>query len=327
MKIEHLQQAAGIVSKLGGRRPASAVTEVALFKGFTMPMVLQPGTAVTFTKEIESGGAPWALRAISCFTLAARGYIRVQIQLPNGRFLFGRNGIDVAMFCGIGSSRWAHDPELICEPGSKIQVKLSDDLHLLTETASVMMTFEGACLYYVRAGKPVKDGADVAASPRYFLDENQNILAPAWWSNEGLETPAGFVDEYYVHASAALETNPAAGTWTVAAAAVTGFPNPPLFEIQIAPGYDFYVRRMLFDIRVTGSATAKVFGKIRTGEGFTLNENYIDLGFCLCGAEYPGLWRVKGGDSVYTDARLMDSMGTGTVTMRVFLEGFRRRAA
>jgi hypothetical protein len=111
---------------------------------------------------------------------------------------------------------------------------------------------------------------------------------------------------------------------------VTTPPNPLPFEIQIDPGYDFFVRRMLFDLQLAGTQAAPgaiVLGKLRTGTGYVLNDNFIDLARYLCGAEYAGNWKVRGGDSVFIDANLADVSGTGTATFQVHLEGYRRRRA
>ncbi len=336
MNLEYLKQADQILSPLTAR--AGGVSVVPLFRCFNLPMILQPGASVTFTKEIESGGAPWELRAISQVVSGdgvptGGGGVRVQIQLPNGRFLFGRNGVLVTEFCSIGSYRWLQTPALRCEPGSKIQVTLSDPFTALSTPIAVTLLFEGACLYFLGGNPsmktilhPTQDVAMLASSlPRYQGVLNENILAPPWMSNEGIQTPAGFVDEYYTFASADPLVNPGASTWTVTGSAVTAAPNPPLFEIPIAPGYEFFVRRLLFDIQKTSTATGTVMGKIRTGEGFSLNDANIDLQQYLCGSEYPGVWKVKGGDSVFVDAHLTDPGGTGTITMRVYLEGYRRR--
>jgi hypothetical protein len=84
----------------------------------------------------------------------------------------------------------------------------------------------------------------------------------------------------------------------------------------------------LFDVQTTEEASAIVLAKLRTGAGYVLNDNFIDYARYLCGAEYPSNWRVKGGDSVFIDPVLADvAATTGTVTLQVFLEGYKRRRA
>jgi hypothetical protein len=253
--------------------------------------------------------------------------IRCQIQLPNGRNLFGGNGIDIGQFCWVGSWRWLQDPGLRCEPGSKIQVTLTDTTSGgLAEATPVNLHFEGAYLHFVKGGELPAPGALASSLPRYQGCLNENILAAPSMSGEGLVTPDGYEDTYFIYSTPTPDDQPAASTWVVTAGAVTTPPNPLPFEIQIEQAYEFmYVRRMLFDKQVTGSADAIVLGKLRTGAGYVLNDNYVDLARYLCGSEYGAQWRIKGGDSVFIDVALADVTGTGTVTFQVHLEGFKRR--
>lgn len=328
MKLEYLKQADAVLSKCGRPQLPGGVSAVPIPKAFLLAMVLQPGGAVTFTKEI-TGGVPWVLRAISSDQASASLVgIRCQIQLPNGRFLFGGNGVDVGQFAWIGSWKWLQDPELRCEPGSKIQVTLTDTTSGgLSAATAVNFLFEGAYLYFVKGGAPPAVYPRASSLPRYQAILNENILAPAWWSNEGLETPAGFVDEYFVYSTPDPVDQPAQTTWTVTAGTIATPPDPLPLEIQIDPGFDMFVRRVLVDLQVTSTASGIVRGKLRTGAGYVLNDNFIDLARYLCGAEFAGLWKVKASDSVFIDPYLSDVTGTGTVTFQVFLEGYRRRAA
>jgi hypothetical protein len=309
------------------------VSAVPIYKGFMLPMVLQPGQAVTFQKEI-TGTSPWVLRAISSDKASASLVgIRCQIQLPNGRFLFGGNGIDIGQFAWVGSWRWLQDPELRCEPGGKLQVTLTDTTPGgLAEATPVNILFEGAYLFYMKGGQLSPAGPVASSLPRYQGIVNENILAPAWWSDEGLQTPEGFQDDYFVYASVDPIDAPTVSTWVVTAGVVTTAPNPLPFEIQIDPGYEMHIRRVLFDLQVSSSTFPAVLngtvvlGKLRTGAGYVLNDNYIDLTRYLTGAEFATNWKVQGGDSVFADLALADIPvgASGTVTFQIFLEGFRR---
>lgn len=328
MKLEYLRQAEAILNKCGRPQLPGGVSAVPLPKGFMLPMVLSPGGAITYTKEI-TGRGPWVLRAISSDKASASLVgLRVQIQLPNGRFLFGGNGVDIGQFAWIGSWKWLQDPELRCEPGSKIQVTLTDTTSGgLAAATPVNLLFEGAYLFFMKGGQAAASPDLASFLPRYQGVVNENILAPCWMSNEGLLTPPGFVDEYFVYSTPDPIDVPTQTTWTITGGAVTIPPNPLPFEIQIDPGYEFFVRRMLFDLQLTSTAAAIVLGKLRTGAGYVVNDNFIDLARYLCGAEYAGNWRVKGGDSVFIDANLADVSGSGTATFQVHLEGYRRRRA
>ena len=331
MKLEYLRQAEAILNKCGRPQLPGGVSAVAIPKGFVLPMVLSPGGAITYTKEITTR-EPWVLRAISSDKASASLVgIRCQIQLPNGRFLFGGNGVDIGQLCWVGSWRWLQDPELRCEPGSKLQVTLTDTTSGgLAASTPVNLLFEGACLFFMQGGQVAAPSTRASSFPRYQGIVNENILAPAWMSNEGLLTPPGFVDEYFVYSTPDPVDVPTRTTWVITAGVVTLAPNPLPFEIQIDPGYDFFVRRMLFDLQLAGTQAAPgaiVLGKLRAGTGYVLNDNFIDLARYLCGSEYAGNWKVKGGDSVFIDANLADVSGTGTATFQVHLEGYRRRRA
>jgi hypothetical protein len=327
MRIEYLKQADAVLSKCGRPQMPGGVSAVPLYRGFMLSMILQPGATNTFTKEIQGGGgAPWVMRAISSDqTSNSLTGIRCQIQLPNGRFLFGGNGVDVGQIAWVGSWRWNQDPELRCETGSKIQVTLTDTTSGgLAQATAVNLLFEGAFLHFMKGGAP----SEAAASqlPRYQGTPNQNILAPVWASNEAVETPPGFVDEYFIYSTPDPVDQPLIATWQITAGAVTLAPSPAPFELVIDPGYTFFARRILVDLQLTGSASAVVMGRLRTGAGYVVNDLAIDLARYLCGAEYPKLLQVAGGDSVFIDCSLADVAGTGTATYQVILEGFRRRA-
>jgi hypothetical protein len=349
VNLHYLQQADAILTKCGRPLLPGGITAVPIPKGFLMPMVLQPGAVTTFTKEI-TGDSPWVLRAISCdnlyvasspdFTAIIRPGtaivgIRIQIQLPNGRFMFGGNGIDIGQLAWIGSWRWLHDPELRCEPGGKINVTLTDNRALggplalpLIGPASVNLLFEGAYLYFMRGGQQVPPVPDVSTWPRYQGNANENILAPAWMSNEGVATPAGFADEYFVYCTPDPIDSPQLTQWSLVTFALTARPQP--FEVAIDAGYEFFVRRILVDIKTTGGVSGIVLGRVRTGAGYAVNESMIDLASYLTGAETACNFKVEGGDSIFIDTDLADygaaiGVGTGTITFQVFFEGYRRR--
>jgi hypothetical protein len=325
MKTELLVQADAILSKCGRPVLPGGITAVPIPKGFLLPMVLDPGASYTFTKEI-TGNTPWVLRAITSDQVQNQlTGVRIQVQLPNGRFLFGGNGIDAGQFCWIGSWKWDQDPELRCEPGSKIQVTLSDPTGALSAATPVNLLFEGAYLFFMKGGVLIESPQLASNLPRYFGIVNENILAPVWMAGDPIQTPDGFEDEYFIYSSADPNDQPNLCTWTVTAGAITANPNPLPLEIAIDPSYVHHIRRILVDLQLTGTAAAIVLSRFRTGAGYIFNDNFIDYARYICGAEYAGFWRVKGTDSVFIDCQLADFSGTGNATYQVFLEGFRRR--
>jgi hypothetical protein len=70
-----------------------------------------------------------------------------------------------------------------------------------------------------------------------------------------------------------------------------------------------------------------VLGRLRTGTGYSFNDDFIDLATYLGGAEWPKDWKIRGRDEVIADLQLADVVGTGTITYQIHLEGVRRRKA
>jgi hypothetical protein len=241
--------------------------------------------------------------------------VRIQIQLPNGRVLIGGNGQDIGQFAWVGSYRYHNDPELDCEPGTTIKVTLTDTSGLGAAFVCNLL-FEGAYKYYLRDGQPVS--MNLASSmPRYFANLNENILAPCWLSGVGPQLPADC--EYFVYASGTP------GVYAPATVPLAG-PTGTTIKIQTDDGRDFYCLRVLIAVSGDATVTAATFiGRLRTGTGFALNDNLIDLARYLGGAEFAKFWKIKGGEEVVLDLNLVDQTGTGNATVQVFLEGARRR--
>lgn len=311
--VQLIQQAVSILSKCGGSSWRKQGSVLPLYKGWIMPMVLQPNQTIVFTKEI-TGETIWNLRAISSDqgSNSVTG-VRIQIQLPNGRFLFGGNGIDAGQFAWVGSYRYSMDPDLDCEPGSKIQVTLSDTVGLGAAVA-INLFFEGAYHYYFTGGGPLDwQSALASEAPRYQGIVNENILAPSFIAGYGLETPEGFEDDDFTYASQ-LQTFTLGGSTTAS------------LKIPIDAGLNFHCRRLLFDLTPSAGVTAgSVLGRIRTGDGYALNETFIDLARYLNGAEFAHDWVITQGDAVFIDLALVDTGGSGTIGFQAYLEGVRRK--
>ena len=310
MDLQLLKQADQILSKCG-RPTMQGGSIVPLYKAFLMPMVLQPNQSTVFTKEI-TGETIWGLRAISSDQTSAAVFgVRLQIQLPNGRFLIGNNGQNVGQFAWIGSYRYLMDPEVDCFPGSKIQVTLSDTVGL-GAARPVNLLFEGAYKFAFKGGN---GGVKSLASrlPRYQGIVNENILAPCYTAGLGPRTPEGFEDTLFTYASP-LVTIPVAGPLTASV------------KIPIDAGIDFYCRKVHFDVEGVGiAAFGTVLARIRAGAGYALNDDYIDVAQYIGGAEWAHDWKVEGEDAVFVDMQLVAPAGAGNVTVQVFLEGVKRR--
>ncbi len=309
-----LREADRTLSKCG-RPQVRGATAVPLFRGFLMPMVLQPGASTVFTKEI-TGDVTWTLRAISS-SIGSSGAptgIRIQIQLPNGRFLIGQNGQDVGQFAWIGSWRYSFgDASVDCEPGSKIQVTLTDTRTAPDAAYAVNLLFEGAYTYYLKGDSGFTTSDLASQLPRYSGVVNENILAPCWVAGEGPYTPDGFTDERFTYSSL-VNTVPIAG------------PTNTTLKIQIDAGYDFLCRRILVQVTRDAGATAGLFlARLRTGSGYALCDSFFDIARYINGAEYAHDWMIRGEDAVYVDANLVDTAGTGNFYLQVHLEGVRRR--
>ena len=225
----------------------------------------------------------------------------------------------MGQFAWIGSWRYNMDPDLPCEPGSKIQVTLSDtNTGGLAAAFPVNLLFEGAYLHYLRGQR--SDQNLTSALPRYQGIVNENILAPCWMSGEGPHTPDGFTDERFTYSSIDPGTDDG-----LTAVAIAGPTNATL-KISIDAGFDFQCRRILVDVTRDAGATAGLFlGRLRTGSGYALCDSFFDLARYINGAEFPHDWTIRGEDAVYVDLNLVDTAGTGNFYIQVHLEGVRRR--
>lgn len=320
MKLELLRQMDAILSKCGRPTLPGGVTCVPLVKDIVVPMVLESGQTTVFMREIP-GDTLWQLRAISSDQgMNSIKNIRVQIQFPNGRYLFGGNGQDIGQFAWIGSYRFLMDPSLDFEPGGKLKVTLSDTYPGGAPVAqAVNLVFEGAYLYFLKGGQLAADPMKLASQlPRYQGTVNENILAPSWMTGAEPQVPSGYDQHDAFTYSSLVQTF------------VIGTNDNGQLVIPIDEGYDFFCRRILTDVQFVGEfapPTGVVLGRLRTGTGYSFNDDFIDLATYLCGAEWPKDWKIRGRDEVIVDLQLADVVGAGTITFQIHLEGVRRRKA
>jgi hypothetical protein len=142
---------------------------------------------------------------------------------------------------------------------------------------------------------------------------NENILAPSWMTGAEPPIPAGYDQNDEFTFSSLVQT------FTI------GTNSNGELVIPIDEGYDFFCRKILADVQVTGSADGVVLGRLRTGTGYSFNDDFFDLATYLGGAEWPKDWKIRGRDEVIVDLQLADVTGAGTITFQLHLVGVRRR--
>ena len=314
MDAHLIQQAHKVLSGCGFVHQDRGGSYVPIEKKFLLPMVLAANQSLVFTKEI-TGQTVWGWRAISCDQgKASVTGVRIQIQLPNGRFLFGANGMDVGQFAWVGSFRFLLPEEIDCEPGSKISVSLSDDnTGGLANSLPVNLVLEGCYKYYLSGGSGPVDGPMASDLPRYFGTVNENILAPCWRQGYGPNPPAGFADGNFTYSSPVILI-PLAG------------PVVGSVKIDIDNAADFVCNRVLFDLLPDSTVTAgSVLARLRTGDGYALSDDYLDYPRLIAGAEFPIVWKIRSHDEVVVELALVDAAGTGNMSVQVHLEGANRR--
>lgn len=326
MDVQLLTQADFVLNRCGRPVAPSGLSVVYIPKGFLLQNYfgVSPTTpSNVLTKEI-TGDTSWCLRALS-FTSSTTTALSLQILLLNGKFLIN-NLQDVLQIAGYGSYRYLFAKELECPPGSRIQLTLSD-----TDTSTVQpiaILFEGAYKYFLRGGQQICTVQDAAAGiPRYLRNFNENIMAPCWQQGIGPAVPQGFRDVEWVYSASGLLTT-TGGTVLQGATAidVAAGPFTATQTIPIDSGSDFRCRRLLFAITADDTVTAgtTILGKVRTGSGYALCDDYFDLATYIGSAPMPKDWEVKAGDAVYVDMQLVDYAGTGKVYLQSFLEGTKR---
>ena len=312
--VRLLKQADVVLSKCGRPIAPHGMSAVPFDRGIPIQAVF-PVPPVSMSQEITreiSGDATFLLRAISCtsgFTTA----LRIQIQLPDGRFLIS-NLADVLTFAGYGSWRYHISEGVECPPGTKITVTLLDQNPTVAQPISLL--FEGIDRYLLKGWR---GGTQQLASalPRYLTSENQNIMAPCWMFGAGPDTPDGFEDEDFWYVSDQLAMSSAATN-------LAG-----TLPIPIDAGSDFLCREMAFLQTADRGVTPGLWlGRLRDSSGYALMDDYLDLIGILNGAPMPGkLWRIAANGEVFVDVQLVGSAGQGNVYLTVYLHGVRRRKA
>lgn len=321
MDVQLLTQADFILSKCGRPVAPAGLSVVYVPKGFSIQQFfpVSPLTPTqTVVKEI-TGDTAWCMRSIQ-FTSSTVTALSIQIQLPNGKFLIS-NLQDALQIAGYGSYRYVFTRELECPPGSRLQVTFQDTNTAVAQPMSIL--FDGAYKYFLKSGAQGLPPSEIYTGPlpRYTADPNQNIMAPCWQQGVGPKTPAGFLDQEYVYAAPAKTAVPVAGPFTATQ------------EITIDSSSDFKARRLLF--AVTADDTVNVLTppitilcRLRTGSGYALTDDYLDVATYVNGLTLPKTWDLPAGDSVYIDMQLVNdnggAMGEGNVYLQTYIEGVKR---
>jgi hypothetical protein len=317
--IQLLTQANAILSKCGRKQYFQGQSAVPIKRDFLIQTAFSvaPVTPTnTIVKEI-TGDAPWVLRAISS-TSQVTTALNLQIKLPNGKFLLS-NLQDVLQFAGYGSYKYLVTKEVLCQPGSQIQLTIQDTNLALAQSFAIL--FEGAYLYFLKGFSPALGGSSGDAS-RILGNPNQNILAPCWAQGYGPSTPEGCEDKEYIYTAYPLPSQPSIQQQAIVALSI---PNTTM-SVQIDNGSDFILRRMLFDVQADATVTTVGAFQIRarTGNGYELSNDYFDMAQYVGSSQWAKDWTIAAGDQVFFDVSLTDAVGTGNMYLSIYLEGAKR---
>lgn len=308
-----VREATRMLTRCGGVRPVPGGCIVPLVKRYIFPMQLAQGSSQSFQKEID-GDMDFELKGIQCDqAMSSIANVRVQIQLPSGRLLFGLNGIDLGQLAYVGAGAYLVDPPEFCPLGSKILVTLTD-YGMGSSSISPTLCFRGAELLRVKGISGTYKSANNI--PRIQDTINQNLLAPAWMAGAGIDLD---VDEWYQYSTPG-QPDQSYATLTI------GGPVATTAQITIDEGYEFRCHKMIFDVTADAGATGgAVMGRVRTGSGDVKTDGFVDLARYLNGLCFGHPWLIQGGDSVYFDLALEDTAGAGNFYFQAHLEGYRRR--
>jgi hypothetical protein len=304
------------LSKCGRPKMPQGLSCIPLHKAYLMQFFFPATptqTTQTLQKEITAPAKglvipeAWALRSIQSSQPAS---MLLQVQLPDGRFLFS-NPIAISNLSGFGSSRFVFTHEKEFPLGSKLQITVQD-----TNTSAVQslaLLFEGSYKYYLKAdpGVCLDDGG---CDARYPGTPNQNILAPAWMQGYAPASSQGCIDiEDFTYASDIQTLTP------------TGSSSTATAQVQLDPSTDFAMRRMFFSIIPAAGVTAyNILIRARNGSGFALHDDFV-LSSYIANSPMPHDWELAAGEQIFFDLQLVDYVGGGgNVSVQCFMEGPKR---
>ena len=299
-----LQQANYILDACGRQQSPSNVSwvDIPAHVGYSRYLAYNSVGSEDITGVQHKGRVSFMIRAITAQILPRVGPgVYWRLKLPNGKYHQSALTAHGSSF-GFGSDRMAFAPAVEWRPGEKMFVDLDTILGGPPPAGgyAVVFQFEGAYRFPLSGPGSVRNPLDVP-KPRYFLNENQNILAPEFRFGPGCpsETPAGFWDEEWCYVSqlATLPTN--------------GAPVSNV-QCQIDTDSDFLVRQVWPYIPGVPSGidpSGNVVFRLRRGDGYAMSSNFIPVN-SVRGALFKEL-KVKQSDSLYFDAYLTDLTGSG----------------
>jgi len=315
-RFQLINQADFVLSKCGRFQPPKG-SVVYIPKSFLVQAAIPTSSGQTYYKEI-TGDTTWCLRSISVVLSGNPPAVSAQVLAPNGKFLF--NGVpDLITWAGFGSLRYGFSREIECVPGSKVQVTIDDNYLGAAATQPVSILFGGAYAYYLKDGRRSECPEDTASDmPRIWGSPNQNPFAPWWMQGHGLRVPHGFRDDPFSYGN---------GISNVATATI-GASGSPRASIQTDNDSDFLCRRFLFDVIPGPSVTAGTFlVRIRSGSGYTLTDDYLDVAKYIGGAYFVKPWTIRRADQIFFDMIFVDGAGSGSISIECFADGVKRKRA
>ncbi len=325
MTAELLKQADYILDACGRRLAPAGLRYVDIpshigysqfMPGATPPF---PGSEV-INGVMHHGRVPFYIRGMTAnASPRTTEGVRWRLRLPNGKF-FQSELTSHAQAFGIGSNRQSFLPEIEWKPGEKLWVDLDT---IITGPPpfpgppagyTVYFSFEGVYRFPLTGLPPVSNPL-LENMPRYFVGENQNILAPEFRFAPGCpsETPQGFTDEDFWYTTPAVNL-------PITGAAVSNVQMPT------QPDCDFICREIWsYFPGTTNQGTGSVVARFRRGDGYVFSSNFLPMA-AIQGPVFKE-FKIKASDSFYFDASLVDASGStgNVVTFGIYLHGVKRR--
>lgn len=294
---------------------------------------LMPGDGTILGSEdiggiMHKGRVSFMLRAVTAQALPrdTQG-VYWRLRFGDGRYLQSEL-TSHSMAFGFGSDRQVFVGGTRDNPGGvewKVGEKLFVDLDTIIAGPppvggyTVVFQFEGVYRFPISGAGAVSNPI-TQDMPRYFSNENQNILAPpaSFGPTCPSETPQGFQDETYWYQTSTSDLQ------------ITGRPVSNV-QLQIQPQSDFICREVWpYFPGVSPTGATQGFGSVvvrmHRGDGYNLSSNFLPVN-SIQGPMFKEL-KIKARDTFSWDAYVVDGGGAAfsVVTFGLYLGGVRRRA-